>query len=69
MSDRVLIGDAAVGADVPLHKFISWLHRSGALLVVPGTEDARCWLPSGLEQHAEGCGCGFTVAHPCVQPV
>ncbi len=65
-ADRVLIGDAAVEADVPLHVMVSWMHRSGSVLVVPGSEDPRCWLVSGFEAHEPDCGCEFLPAHPCI---
>ena len=65
-ADRVLIGDAAVEADVPLHVLVSWLHRAGDLLVVPGSEDPRCWLVSGFEAREPACRCEFVPAHPDV---
>ncbi len=70
MSDEVVdLGSAAAEADVPLHEMISWMHRSGALLLVPGSGDPRCWLVSGFERHGQGCECRFIPAHPDIQPI
>ena len=68
-SERIPIGGAAVDADVPLHVLVSWLHRSGSVLVVPGSEDPRCWLVSGFEAHEPDCLCEFVPAHPDVTPL
>ncbi len=62
------LGDAAVDAGVPLHVFLSWLHRSGAVVVMPGTEDERCWLVPGFESHVD-CRCRFVPVHPDIEPV
>lgn len=67
MDDQVSIAEAAQEAGVPLCEFISWMHRAGELLLIPGTDDPRChvWMP-GFESHAPECFCQFVVAHPDV---
>ena len=65
--ERVSISEACAEEGVPLHMMISWMNRSGALLVIPGTEDSRCILVSGDEYHAPECECRFLTAHPDVQ--
>jgi hypothetical protein len=59
--------DAAVDAGVPLHVFLSWLTRSGCLLVVEA--DPECWLPEGWESHNADCRCVLAPIHPDIQPV
>jgi hypothetical protein len=62
MSDRVSIAQAAVEEDMPLHVLISWLCRSGAILVTE--PDPDCHLLSGEELHREGCVCLMEPVHP-----
>jgi hypothetical protein len=69
MTENISVGDACAEADVPLHELISWMHRSGALLLVPGSGDPRCWLVSGFERHGQDCECRFIPAHPDIQPI
>lgn len=69
MGDVLPLGDAAVEAGVPFHVLVSWLHRSGALLVMPGSEDSGCWLVSGFESHEPECHCRFVPAHPDIERV
>jgi hypothetical protein len=68
--ERVSLGEACGEAGVPLHVMVSWMHRSGALLLIPGSDDPRChvWMP-GFESHAPDCGCRFIPAHPDIQEV
>jgi hypothetical protein len=70
MSDRVSIGQAAEDEGIPLHVLISRMHRSGALLLEPGSDDPRChvWMP-GFESHGADCFCRFQVIHPDVKPL
>lgn len=69
-NDRVDLGAACAEAGVPLHQMISWMHRDGAILLIPGTDDPRChlWLP-GFEDHAPDCECRFIPVHPDIEPV
>jgi hypothetical protein len=65
----VRFGDGCAEQDVPLHVMVSWMHRSGALILEPGSADPRCWLVSGFESHAEDCFCRFVPVHPDIEPV
>lgn len=69
-NELVSIADAAAEAGVQFHDLISWMHRSGAVLLIPDSDDLRChvWMP-GFEDHVPGCGCRFISAHPDVQPI
>ncbi len=58
----------AVEADAPTHVVASWFHRSGGLILVPGSADPRCWLPEGFESHEPGCVCRWVVVHPDLMP-
>ncbi len=65
---EVNLGSAAAEAGVPFHELISWMHRSGTVLLVPGSADPRCWLVSGFESHAADCECRFIPMHPDIEP-
>jgi hypothetical protein len=65
----VCVADAAADAGIELHILISSMHRSGALLVIPGTEDPGCWLPEGWERHEPDCHCEFVPVHPDIRPM
>lgn len=62
MNEFVSIADAAAECGVTVERFISDLTDAGLLLVVPGTEDARC-----RRLHVEDCSCRFVASpHPDV---
>jgi|GEM_PF-2784667 hypothetical protein len=61
------VPDAAAECGASVAEFISWLHDSGVLLVIPGTEDPRCQpeFPGDLLRDISDCGCGFIASpHP-----
>ena len=65
MGDEIVsIEQAASEAGIPVHLLVSFMHRSGALILEPGSEDPACLLVSGLELHGQDCSCRFLPMHP-----